>query len=119
MKLKIERIEDAGVLEKERIVFSVLANEDVGRYVVFKSKKTGETSVSNKTSATFWFPDQSVQRGDLVVLYTKGGSDKSSATQGGKSSHFFYWGKTSPLWTNSDDAIVLVNINSWAFHFPS
>ena len=88
MKLKIERVEDAGVLDKERVVFSVLANEEIGRYVVLKSKKTGETSVSSETYATFWFPDKPAQRGDLVILYTKAGKDKSSATQGGKYSHF-------------------------------
>ncbi|MFH1162366.1 MAG: hypothetical protein V1696_03810 [Candidatus Jorgensenbacteria bacterium] len=117
MKIQIKGIEDAGNLEKERVIFEVLDDDNVGEYAVFKSKKTGEAQVSSATSATFWFTDHEIKKGDLIVLYTKKGSYKTQVNGSGNTSHFFYWNKTVPIWTNQqEDAIVLLNISEWAFN---
>ncbi|MBI4132823.1 MAG: hypothetical protein HY473_01920 [Candidatus Sungbacteria bacterium] len=118
MKLKIKGIEDAGVLDKERAVFKASADEDVGHYIVFKTKKSGETKVSSRPSLTFWFPDREIKKDDLVVLYSKGGVNTSTTNTKGATSHFFYWGQNSPIWNHSNDAVVLLSVDEWDLKFP-
>ncbi|MFA6353506.1 MAG: hypothetical protein WCW93_01080 [Candidatus Paceibacterota bacterium] len=117
MNIKISGIENRGDLEKERIVFNVLADDDAGRYIVLKSRKIGEDKVSVKPSAILWFTDQEVKKDDFVILYTKKGIYKSSKNEAGNTSHFFYWDKETPIWNNDNDAVVLVNANTWEFKF--
>ncbi len=116
MKLKISGIKNAGNLEKERIILQVLEDDDVGRYAIFKSKKI-ETKVSSRVLETFWFQDQLVKKDDLVVVYTKAGIYKSiKHLKGTTFSHFFYWDKENPIWTNSqDDVAVLLNVSEWDY----
>ncbi len=114
MRLKIMGIEDIGNIQKERVVLRVLEDTDVGQYAIFKSNKSSETSVSSRVSETFWFQDQEVKKDDLVVIYTKAGSYKVSKNQS-NNSHFFYWDKSSSIWGEPDDALVLLNINEWTF----
>lgn len=45
MNLEINEITGAGNLENERIVFKVLIDDELGFYGVFKTKKTGQTTV--------------------------------------------------------------------------
>jgi len=116
MKMKITGIEDTGNLEKERIVLKVLDDVDVGRYAIFKSKKIGDKKVSNKVSLTFWFQDQPVKKDDLVVVYTKAGTYKSTVNPSGNTSHFFYWDLSSAIW-NNEDAVVLLNVGEWSVEF--
>src|ERR1700722_13803986 len=97
MNLKFDKIEDAGSQEKERIVFKVLANDQVGRYLVLKTKRGPGDSVSaTNPLLTFWFDDKEVKKGDLVILYTKSGATKSKSNKTNKS-HFFYWNQKLPI----------------------
>ncbi|MFA6524422.1 MAG: hypothetical protein WC264_01920 [Candidatus Paceibacterota bacterium] len=117
MKLKITRIIDVGNKEKERIVLKALDDVNVGSYVIFKSKKIGETMVSNIIPYTFWFKDQQVKKNDLVVVYTKTGIPKSILNATGNTSHFFYWNQNNFILNNDNDAIVLLNVNEWNLKF--
>lgn len=115
MKLKIERIENAGILEKERIVLRVLTDDEIGRYIILKTKKMGGTAVSSNPSAVFWFSDKKVAKDDWVVVYTKTGVNSSAVSDTGNFTHFFYWDKNLPMWNNPDDAIVLIHSDGWTF----
>ena len=74
MILSIEYIKDAGTLEKERIVFQVNEDGQLGKYMISESNTLGESRFSSLIKNTFWFPDQEIKAGDKVVLYTKSGN---------------------------------------------
>jgi hypothetical protein len=118
MKLTVTKISDPGVLEKERVVMKATADEQVGAYLIFKTKELGDNMVSNKPTKTFWFPDKEVKAGDYVVLYTKPGQDKSTQNEGGGSSHFFYWNLKEPLWPDKNYSAVLMHADKWVNKMP-
>ena len=113
MKLKISEIENKGVAENERIILKVLESDNVGQYVIFKTKKLADDRVSSRPSDVFWFQNKEVKKGDWVVIYTKSGTYKSIINEKGNTSHFFYWDKKEPLWKDSIDIPILLHIDEW------
>ena len=71
MQLELKSFADAGVLDKERLIIRVLADVNIGSYVVLRSKKNDNGMPISGTKDAYWFPDVKVSRGDLIVLYTK------------------------------------------------
>jgi hypothetical protein len=113
MKLEIKYIKDKGTSD-ERIV--LIANEDcdIGRYFIFTSKKNEGRVVITSITQPYWFPDKLVKKGDLVILYTKGGTSTFKENQGGNVSHFYYRGISKPVLTENDFALI-VEANTWRF----
>ena len=119
MSVRIKSIAAAGNLDKERIVMSVLAKDDIGSYAVLRSHCRDDGGVTTKVSHVFWFPDKLVASGDFVVLYSKEGVNKSRANTNGTSSHFFYWRSDKPLWKGSGYAAVLLHVDEWDSYNPA
>ena len=117
MKLRIQKIVDKGILEKERIIMKAAADMDVGVYAVFQVA-TEQRKITSDVQDAFWFPDQPVSVNDTVVLYTKQGVDKSRPSETGGKLHFFDWGKEQPKW-NSNWAPVLLFISDWEVYNAS
>jgi len=114
MKLKIKSIKDAGIVEKERLILKVLQEDDIGYYVVFKTTSFEDDSISNKVRYAYWFPDNQVRTGDLVILYTKSGREsKKFNPLSGITSHFFYWGLEKTIWNEKNDSAVLLEVKDW------
>ena len=113
MILEIKHVKDAGNIEKERIIMSVVKDGDVGRYAIFDTTFTKENHVSNKVRFTYWFPDKQVKAGDLVVIYTKSGSSSVNKNSDGSTSHFFYWGLDRTVWNMGGDCAILAQVESW------
>lgn len=111
MKLKVTAIREAGNLEKERIVMKAESSLDVGEYVLLQ---TGfrEDSVNTSVFTAYWFPDKEVSAGDYVILYTKSGR-ASERDFNDVQSHFFYWGKSEPIWDKKSRAAVLLHAPDW------
>src|SRR5688500_17539445 len=84
-------VRDRGELEKERIVFQVSYNDDIGRYAIFETTASDDEQFSDDIKRIFWFPERPVKTGDLVVLYTKSGNDRIKKNKNGTTSFFFYW----------------------------
>lgn len=106
----IEKINerDFGNLEKERIVFKVTEDGDLGKYIIAKTHTIGSHSISSVLSEVFWLPDQLVKKDDLVVLYTKRGARNSNQNQNGTTSYFFYWGLEESLTNEPNNGIVVL-----------
>ncbi|MGO9121037.1 MAG: hypothetical protein ACLQPD_25925 [Desulfomonilaceae bacterium] len=118
MKLRIQKIADRGNLEKERIVLRAVADTDVGVFAIFQVN-TDRGNITSDVKDAFWFPDQRVSAGDMVVMYTKQGRDKPKFDESGRKIHFFYWGKDQPRW-NKNFVPVLLSIADWeAYTFDS
>jgi hypothetical protein len=112
MNVTIKAIRNAGELYKERLVIEVLKRVDVGSYAVF-STTSQDNGISSEINQSFWFPDKKVKAGDLVVLYTKEGINKTKTYPNDLTAHFFYWGLEEPIWNDPDDTAVLIEIADW------
>lgn len=97
---------------KERIVFTVESECELGRYLVAHSKIINDTSFSSKLQDTYWFPDKKVFPGDLVVLYTKLGESSAAVNEDNSKTYFYYWGLSNPLSTIERNCLVLLDA-SW------
>lgn len=119
MKIEISSFSDAGVFDKERLILKVLSDVDVGDYAVFCSaaSKSGGAVAGKKTA--YWFPDEDVNSGDLVVLYTKKGNSSKKGLSGGRTAHFFYWGLDHSIWAGSANVAVLLRVSEWNSKAPS
>lgn len=113
MNLKLKSVAEKGNFEKERLVINVLNDADVGDYILMQTGMSNG-NVNIAVSGTYWFPNQSVNAGDLVVLYTKSGTNKTKDLDGGRKAHFFYWGKNAAIWGNPSKAAVLAHAPTWS-----
>jgi hypothetical protein len=113
MRISEAKFREAGILEKERLVFQVLQDDDIGRYAVFHTRLLRGEAVSSTVRHTFWFPDRAVKKGDVVVLYTKSGTSSEKANDDNTTSYFFYWNVSTPLWNVKGECAVLVSIERW------
>jgi hypothetical protein len=115
MNLKLTKFEDSGNLEKERLVILAVGDVQVGFFCIYKTIKSGETTVSSRITSTYWFPDRDVKKGDLVVVYTKNGINTATKNSDGTTTHFFYWGMQQAQWPGQNDAAVLAELETWQY----
>jgi hypothetical protein len=116
MILEFREIADAGTLAKERVILTVSTAGDVGHYSLYRAKNDPdvEDGVLSGRVEAFWFPDQKVKVGDLVVLYSKDGEESAKRLHGGATTYFYYWGQTRSIWGKADHRAVLVNSGDWS-----
>ncbi|HTV84380.1 MAG TPA: hypothetical protein VME63_03190 [Dyella sp.] len=120
MKLSIKSFADVGVLEKERLVLRVLEDVDIGDYLVLRSKKSKKTGYPiSGSSDAYWFPDEEVKAGDLVVIYTREGKASKKEISDGRTAHFYYWKKEQAFWGDDGNKAVLIETGSWRSKAPS
>ena len=120
MRLKVRSIANRGEYPKERIVMRAIVDVDVGDFAVFRAIHLGDGRVSSQVVDVFWFPDKRIEKNDLVALYTKKGTASDRIMKSGRTIHFYYWGKDTALWAESDYAPILVYASNWeVFSEPS
>jgi hypothetical protein len=116
MKVTSRTIAEPEILEHERLVLDVLQDDDIGRYMVLSTTLAEPTTptVSTAIKRIYWFPDKSVKKGDVVVLYTKGGKQSEKKNEDNSTSHFFYWGLSEPIWLEKNKAAgVVAHLDEW------
>jgi len=113
MNVEIKLIRDHGILDDERLVLNVLKDCNIGYYIVFDSTYSSDGELTNLVRHSYWFPDEKVSEGDIVVLYTKKGNQSTKRNKSGNSSHFFYQGMDKTIWNQEKDCAVILEINSW------
>jgi hypothetical protein len=119
MKLEIRGVENAGELQRERVVLRAKSDTDIGNYAVFMGRAAEDDGafLSGDVPAVFWFLNKEIKAGDLVILYSKGGTPSSKISESGRTSYFYYWGYSQPQWTKAK-ALALVETSSWKFGKP-
>jgi len=119
MKVKARTIAEPAILKNERLVLDVLQDDDIGRYTVLCTTSMEPTTFSTAIKQIYWFPDKLVKKGDVVVLYTKGGKQSEKKNQDDSISHFFYWGLSEPVWLDNNKAVaVLAHLDDWEIAKP-
>ena len=112
MNIAIDYIKDPGNLDKERIVFAVKNDEQLGKYLIAESVLLDNSRFSAKIKNIFWFPDQELKQGDVVVLYTKSGNNNANKNEDGSTIYFYYWGLSEPHLNDKKPCVVLFE-TSW------
>lgn len=112
MSLELRSILEAGQSLKERLTLRATADLDVGDYAILQCRFVDNTLTTDVLRA-FWFPYSAISKGDLVVLYTKGGTARQKILESGASAHFFYWGESNPVWNDDDVAPVVLHAPEW------
>lgn len=113
MKLKLRSILAAGDLRNERLTLRAESDLDLGEYAVLQVPLIGRDLMTD-VFHTFWFPYQEIERGDLVVIYTKKGEVRSKMLETGSRAHFFYWNVGEAIWNDSERAAVVLRAADWA-----
>ena len=85
---------------------------DVGDYLLAQSGYV-DGSPTIHFFHTYWFPNKSINKGDLVVVYTKSGSDRVRKLTTGKNAHFYYFGLDSTIWDQPHRGAVLLQAPIW------
>lgn len=115
MKVKIISLHNRGDFDKEYVLFRVLEDCDIGRYVLADSTYTSDGKVSNKLRHFYWFPDRAVKEGDLIALWTKSGESVITKNDSGTPVHRFFWELKTAIWNDDGDCAVLLEVNTWEF----
>jgi hypothetical protein len=116
MKLELIGVENVGDLPRERIVMRATEELDLGRYAVFKCRKTASgVPAAYAFLGGFWFAKKNIKPGDFVVLYSKRGDISEKKAEGAEFvSHFYYWDSAEPIWAGAV-VPVLVATTEWRF----
>lgn len=114
MDIAISSIQGHGSASEEEVWLRVLAQCDVGHYLLADSTFTAEDKVSNKLRHVYWFPDQLVGPNDYVVLHTGVGNNSIVANRMGGSNYHYYWNLKNAVWNDKGDAAVLIEARTWA-----
>ena len=121
MNVQIKFVADRGVPEHERLVLEVRRDTDIGYFILIRTGYEG-TQVTIDVVNTFWFPYMRVNRGDIVVVYSKPGKQpgayRHKAIRDDRTAHFFYWGQNSALWNDDKVAPVLLYAPEWVSKAP-
>lgn len=115
MSLIFRNIVSPGNLKDERITFHVNSDCDVGDYILARAIDHAG-SPSTELSNTLWFPYNPVKKGDLIVVYTKSGTQSSKPLKSEKNeAHFFFLGLKSTIWDDHSYGALLLLAPKWEF----
>jgi hypothetical protein len=118
MKLNITSFADAGNFQKERIVLKADAEIGLGEYAVFCTTVSASGDAMSGRKTAYWFPDGTIKKNDLVVLYSKKGTASKKDLNGGRTAHFFYWGDDHSMWGGTGNGAVVLRVAEWAKKVP-
>lgn len=115
MKYKIRGLREPGNLEKERVAIEILEDGDAGNLIITSTIQQGPGKVSPKIKNPYWIPDQQVNKGDLVIVYTKKGQSNVRENDDDTKSYFFYMGMTEALYGTGNSTAAVFSIAKWTF----
>lgn len=112
MKLEIRSIHGHGKATEEYVIIDVLSDCDAKYYMVADTTYQSG-GISNKVRHTHWFYPAALKKGDVLVLHTGTGTDRSDQQTNGATYHQRFWGLKSAVWNDDGDGALLFEINSW------
>lgn len=116
---EISSFADAGDLNKERVVLKATEDIDIGRFILLRSKMSDNGHPISGSKDAYWFPDKTVNRGDLIVVYTKAGTSSTKSLNSGGTAHFYYWHRKTAFWgPGSGNVAVLLEAPVWTSKSP-
>lgn len=118
MNLTISSFANNGDIGKERLILKANVDLDIGKYAVLYTELTADHNATAGSKLAYWFPDEEIKANDLVVLYSKNGTSSKKDLGNGRTAHFFYWERESPLWNDKSKGAVVLQVAGWAKKAP-
>jgi len=112
MKLELRSIVAPGDLKNERLTLRALENLDVGDFLVAQAGYVDDSPTTQLFHA-LWFPYKVIRKGDLVVIYTKEGSNKERVLDRGNKAHFYYFDLSDPIWADANKSALVLHAPTW------
>jgi len=89
-------------------------NCELSHYLLCDSRDIGAQRLAGRLQNGFAFPRKVIDRGDLVILYTKPGEAISQRVRqkNGRNCtcHSFYWGLSDPIWRETENSAHLLHV---------
>ena len=117
MRMRIVDILDRGVPNKERIHISVDADTDLQFFVVLETMSRGSAIQAGGLQA-FWFPAKEVKAGEMVLLFTAGGTESTFVAEDKVKVHLRYWGRKNTIFHAPTSTAALMEVAEWATFVP-
>lgn len=111
MKMKIVGVFDKNT-EDERLTLEATEKCNCGKYIIM------DTTFDNEQTTNAWrhslvLPDQELEAGDQVKIYTKKGINRFMRAKNDTCNLFFvYWGLEGSVWNDEGDKAYLYEISS-------
>jgi len=112
MNLELRSLVKPGDLPNERVTLRAKVDLDVGDYLFAQSGYADGAPTINFFH-TYWFPFKKISAGDLVVIYTKVGTESSKKLTTGKRAHFYYLDLKKTIWDDPTKAAVILYAPKW------
>jgi len=105
--LKIISVNNSGALASEYVFLKVVAECNIGDYLLVDSTYESDDTPSNKLRHVFFFPSKVLKEGENILLRTKAGTYKLEKTANGSPQHNLFWGLKETVWNvDGDKAFV-------------
>lgn len=114
MNLELRSIVEPGNIAKERITLRAKSDLDLGDYLVAQTNDV-ESSPATGLLSSYWFQYRKIEKGDLVVIYTKQGAETEKSLSTGRKAHFFYLGLKEPIWGDPTKGALLLLAPTWTY----
>ena len=114
MRLELRSIVAPGDLANERLTLRVRQEADLADFLIFRGELE-EGNLSTDVINPIWFPFKPVEKGDLVVIYTKRGNPSEKKLTTGKIAHFYYMNESKPIWNKDHCAPVILHAPHWEY----
>jgi hypothetical protein len=112
MNLELRSLVKPGDLPTERVTLRAKVDLDLGDYLFAQSGYADGVPTINFFH-TYWFQYKKISAGDLVVIYSKEGSESSKKLTTGKMAHFYYLDLKSTIWDDPNKAAVILYAPKW------
>lgn len=113
MDLEIISVKNHGELEKEFIGLGAKKTLNLWNYMLSDSTYHGDGTASNKHRHVFDFdelPAITLEKGDIILLYTKKGKFNVGDMSGGGKVYSIYWGLNETIWNKDGDESLLIKV---------
>ena len=113
--MRVVRVFDRGVANKECVAIAVAQTINVGRYGIMLAQHHSGATVSSTPffDNLFWFGDGVASAGDWLFVYTGPGTPRSSLANNGVNTHFsLHWGKPHTVFANSAVVPILFRVDA-------
>ncbi|HFK4065599.1 TPA: hypothetical protein ACG1UU_003023 [Kluyvera ascorbata] len=113
MDLFIINVKNHGELEKEYIAFGADKVLNLWDYLLADSTYLGDGTISNKHRHVFDFDGLhaiTLNKGDIVILYTKKGKNRVDNLTDGSKAYSIYWGLSETIWNKDGDEAILIKV---------